>query len=159
MPQESIVFDQAADYYDQTRGYPPGEERAVADMIARAGQFKKSSHVLEIGVGTGRIALPVSAYVKAVYGIDLSRPMMNKLRAKQREEAIFLSESDATHLPFPDQAFDGAEAIHVVHRIPGWRQGFAELKRVLRPGALLVHSWSKDDDLFRPLWEAWNAVL
>ena len=39
MPSDSIAFDRAADYYDSTRGFPPGEDRAVAAMIARAGLF------------------------------------------------------------------------------------------------------------------------
>jgi ubiquinone/menaquinone biosynthesis C-methylase UbiE len=161
MATDSIAFDRAADYYDQTRGFPPGEERAVASIIAQAGEFSKSSHILEIGVGTGRIALPLSDYVNRYVGLDLSRPMMNKLREKQNGEAIFLAEGDATRLPFQSKAFDGAVVVHVFHLIPNWRDALAELKRVLRPGAMLVHCWSKDshNDVFRPLWDAWNAAL
>jgi ubiquinone/menaquinone biosynthesis C-methylase UbiE len=160
MAEQSVAFDRAADYYDQTRGYPPGEERAVASIIAQAGSFNKSSRILEIGVGTGRIALPVSAYTGAYYGIDISRPMMARLKAKQNGEAVYITEADATQLPFGDDSFDGAVAVHVFHLIPGWQKALAELKRVLRPGAMLVHCWSKDDDdQFKPLWEAWNTAL
>jgi ubiquinone/menaquinone biosynthesis C-methylase UbiE len=157
----SVAFDRAADYYDQTRGFPPGEERAVASIIAHAGEFHKTSRVLEIGVGTGRIALPLSDYVNRYIGLDLSRPMMNKLREKQNGEPIFLTEGDATRLPFPSQAFDGAAVVHVFHLIPNWREALAELKRVLRPGAMVVHCWSKDShsDVFKPLWDAWNAAI
>jgi ubiquinone/menaquinone biosynthesis C-methylase UbiE len=157
----SVAFDRAADYYDQTRGFPPGEERAVASIIAQAGEFSKTSRILEIGVGTGRIALPLSAYVSSYVGIDLSRPMMNKLRQKQHDEPIALVEGDATRLPFPSQVFDGAAAVHVFHLIPNWHEALVELKRVLRPGAMLVHCWTKDshNDTFRPLWDAWNAAI
>src|SRR5262245_28598658 len=133
---ESVAFDRAADYYDQTRGYPPGEERAVASIIAQAGDFNKASRVLEIGVGTGRIALPVSAYTGAYVGVDISRPMMARLKAKQSGEAVYVAEADATLLPFAEHSFDGAAAVHVFHLIPGWQKALAELKRVLRPGAM-----------------------
>ena len=48
----SVAFDRAAEYYDQTRGYPPGEEKGVAAIIAQAGNLKADSRVLEIGIGT-----------------------------------------------------------------------------------------------------------
>ena len=157
----SIAFDRAADYYDQTRGYPAGEEKTVASILVQAGNLTANSRVLEIGVGTGRIALPVAPLVGSYFGLDLSRPMMNKLRAKQNGESIYLIEADATKLPFPDKSFDGAIVVHVFHLIPSWRDALAELGRVLRPDAKLIHCWSQDEgnDVFRPLWDAWNAAI
>lgn len=159
MPSESVAFDRAVDYYDDTRGFPPGEEKSVAALISRVGNFSAASRLLEIGVGTGRIALPVSAYVRAYFGVDISRPMMQRLRAKQNGEPVIIAQADATRLPFPAAAFDGAVAVHVFHLIPAWRQVLVELARVLRPGAPLVHTWSKQDDLYQNLWDAWNAVI
>jgi ubiquinone/menaquinone biosynthesis C-methylase UbiE len=158
MAECSVAFDRAADYYDATRGYPPGEEIAVARLLAQVGHLTPNNRVLEIGVGTGRIALPLSVHTGAYFGIDLSRPMMNCLRAKQQREAVYVAEADATRLPFADDTFDSAVAVHVFHLIPNWQDALAELRRVLRPGAALVHCWSKDDDLFRPLWDAWGTV-
>src|SRR3954453_4505540 len=43
---------------------------------------------LEFGIGTGRIALPLSARGVAVDGIDLSRPMLRRLQAKPGADAI-----------------------------------------------------------------------
>jgi ubiquinone/menaquinone biosynthesis C-methylase UbiE len=159
MSSDSVKFDRAADYYDATRGFPQGEEIPIARLIAQAGQFNKNSRVLEIGVGTGRIALPVVGYVGQYIGIDLSRPMMDKLRDKQDAERVSLIEGDATQLPFGDALFDGAVVSHVFHLIPNWQEALAELRRVLRPDARLIHIWSQDDDLFRPLWDAWNAAV
>ncbi len=139
MPNELVAFDRAAGYYDDTRGFPPGVEVAIARLIAQVGGFGASSRVLEIGVGTGRIALPVSAHVGAYFGIDLARPMMERLRAKQQGEPVYLVQGDATRLPFPDRSLDGVIAVHVFHLIPGWRDVLGEVARVLRPGAPLVH--------------------
>lgn len=159
MADESVKFDRAVDYYDQTRGFPPGEEAAIGAVIARAGMMSLSSRVLEIGVGTGRIALPVAQHVSAYYGIDLSRGMMGRLLNKRNGEPIHVVEGDATRLPFPDDTFDAAVAVHVFHLIPGWRKALNELARVLKPGAPLVHAWTKDGDQFYKLWKAWDTVI
>jgi SAM-dependent methyltransferase len=160
MANESVKFDRAAAYYDQTRGFPPGTEGPVTAMMARAGGFDHNSRILEIGIGTGRIALPMSAYVSHILGIDLSRPMMDKLRTKRNGEAIHLVEGDATRLPFPNAVFDGVVAVHVFHLIPNWRDALHEIARVLKPGAKLVHGFTKPQDRdFTAMWEAWEAVV
>src|SRR3954468_5578760 len=113
MPNESVAFDRAADYYDRTRGFPPGVERDVAALMARVGVLTAASRVLEIGVGTGRIALPLAPHVRAYVGIDLARAMMDRLHAKRAGEPIYLTQGDVTRLPFPNAAFDAVIAVHV----------------------------------------------
>ncbi|GIL12842.1 MAG: type 11 methyltransferase [Chloroflexota bacterium] len=156
---ESVRFDRAVDFYDQTRGFPPGEEQPIAALICRTGGFNEASRVLEIGVGTGRIGLPVARRVGAYFGVDLSASMMLRLKAKQQGETIYVGQADAAWLPFPARSFDGVVAVHVFHLIPAWRQVLDEVRRVLRPGAPLVHCWTRDDQTFRKLWEAWRAVV
>ncbi|NWG15930.1 MAG: class I SAM-dependent methyltransferase [Chloroflexi bacterium] len=156
---ESVRFDRAVDFYDQTRGFPPGEEQPIAALICRVGGFNEASRVLEIGVGTGRIALPVARHVGAYFGVDLSASMMQRLKAKRRGEAVYPGQADAAWLPFPARSFDGVVAVHVFHLIPAWRQVLDEVRRVLRSGAPLVHCWTRDDDAFRKLGEAWRAVV
>lgn len=159
MSPESVKFDRAVEYYDETRGFPAGEEKPAAELIARVGDFDASSRIIEIGVGTGRIALPVSRHVGSYFGLDLSRPMMDKLRAKQNGEAIYLTEGDATQLPYADRSFDGAVAVHVFHLIPGWKNSLRELARVLRPDVPLVNCWTWDDEAFRDVWMVWNETV
>ena len=45
-------------------------------------------HALELGIGTGRIAVPLAARGVEVHGIDLSRAMVERLRAKPGGEGI-----------------------------------------------------------------------
>ncbi|MBN8592582.1 MAG: class I SAM-dependent methyltransferase [Anaerolineae bacterium] len=156
---QSVTFDRAADFYDATRSYPPEVEMLVADLIVQAGNLHRNSHVAEVGVGTGRVALPVAKRVGRITGIDLSRLMMKRLRAKQDGEQIHLVEGDITLLPFRDQAFDAVMASHIFHLVPGWQQALREVTRVLKPGAPLIHIWQQDNDLFRPLWKAWQEAL
>jgi SAM-dependent methyltransferase len=151
---DSVVFDRAAEYYDSTRGFPPGEETSVADLFVRAGGLSETSRVLEIGVGTGRIALPLAARLGALVGIDLSRPMMLKLRGKQQAEPVWLAEGDALRLPLRDHAFDAAVAVHVFHLIPGWREALNELARILKHGAPLLLGWNdrRGEDPLDAIW-------
>src|SRR5207302_6452953 len=95
---------------------------------------------LEIGVGTGRIALPVVEAGIPLTGIDLSLPMLQRLVEKTERGAprFSLGIADATTLPFHDDAFGAAYAVHVLHLIPAWRDAIAELVRVVRPGGVIL---------------------
>jgi ubiquinone/menaquinone biosynthesis C-methylase UbiE len=155
----SIVFDRAAEYYDETRGFPPGEGANIAALISDMAGLTTASRVIEVGVGTGRIALPLSRHSRAVFGIDLSRPMLSRLRAKQTGEAIYPVEGDMSRLPFKSNSFDAAVAVHVFHLVPTWREALRELARVLRPDAPLIHAASGSGTTFDVLWQAWNAEV
>jgi SAM-dependent methyltransferase len=76
-----------AERYDSTLDEwgDPAAVAATADFLAElAGEGK----ALELGIGTGRIALPLAARGVRVHGIDLSADMVAQLRAKQGGEEI-----------------------------------------------------------------------
>lgn len=151
---DSIVFDRAAGCYDATRGFPPGVEQAVADALVAAGGLGPESRVLEVGIGTGRIALPLAERVARVLGVDRSAPMLAKLVEKRGRRAVDPVRADATALPFADASADAALAVHVFHLIPRWRAVLDELARVLRPGGLLLHGG--DDQARGAAWRRWR---
>src|SRR5207237_9534694 len=73
-PAKSVAFDRAASFYDQTRTLSPEAAKRVTDLLSD--ELAGVERALEIGVGTGRIALPlVDAGVRLV-GVDLSAPML-----------------------------------------------------------------------------------
>lgn len=137
--QQSVSFDRAAGFYDETRGFPPGEDKHVAHLLAQAGNLTPASRVLEVGVGTGRIALPLVSRVGTLVGVDISRRMMGVLRQKPSYYPVRLVQGSAIQLPFADNSFDAVVAVHVFHLIPGWEHALTEIKRVLKPGAPLLH--------------------
>ena len=151
---ESIVFDRAAGYYDATRGFPPGVEGRVADLFAVAGSLGPRSRVLELGIGTGRIAVPLAARIGRYTGADLSAPMLAKLLEKRGALPIDLARADATRLPFAAGSFDAVIGVHVFHLIPGWRDALAGAARLLRAGGLLLHGG--DDHSRGPVWMRWR---
>ncbi|MEP7285501.1 MAG: class I SAM-dependent methyltransferase [Chloroflexota bacterium] len=159
MQSGSVVFDRAVGFYDETRGFPPGVETHVADLLQQAGGLTKASKLIEIGVGTGRIALPLAPHVKAIYGVDLSRAMMLRLREKQTDEPIALAEGDITRLPFPANTFDAAVAVHIFHLVSDWRGAVDELARVLRPDAVLLSGGNTHDGTEKLMRDAMRQAL
>lgn len=141
---QSVSFDRAADYYDATRGFPPGVEHEVAQAFVRAGTLARDARLLEIGVGTGRIALPLSLHVGEYVGVDISTAMMDKLRARMDGHPIRLMQADAAHLPLASGAFDAAVAVHVFHLVGEAAAALREVARALRPGARLLHGWNSE---------------
>ncbi|HET9290743.1 MAG TPA: methyltransferase domain-containing protein, partial [Actinomycetes bacterium] len=77
---DSVAFDRAAGFYDESRGLDPAVEEVVADRVEEA--VGPEGRLLEIGVGTGRIALPLHRRGRQVIGLDLSVPMLARYRAK-----------------------------------------------------------------------------
>ncbi len=133
---KSLVFDRAADYYDATRSLPP-ETMAQVIRNLRA-ELEGRGPSLEIGVGTGRIAVPLAEEGVDVVGVDLSLPMMVKLKEKDRQGLVSVAQADATRLPFRDNSFEAGIASHVFHLIPDWKTALAELLRVIAAGGVLL---------------------
>jgi SAM-dependent methyltransferase len=149
--QGSVAFDRAAEYYDRTRGFPAGIEQQAAELLCRAGALGAGSHVLELGIGTGRIAVPLAAHVGRVVGVDVARPMLARLRSKTAEPRIVPLLADALALPFRDARFDAVVATHVFHLLPGWRAALREAARVLAPGGRLLNA--DESIILRELWD------
>ena len=134
----SVSFDRAADYYDRTRAAPD----AVMDLLIRSltEALPQDELCLEIGVGTGRIALPLVEAGVNIVGVDISSEMLRKLTAKRLDAWPQVMIADATRLPFAASTFGAGVASHVLHLIPQWRDAVAEITRVVRPGGVLAAS-------------------
>ena len=131
-------FDRAVEYYDRTRGL--SEEASREMTLLLSSELHDRGRTLEIGVGTGLVALPLAA-AGVPLGLDLSAPMLAKLVEKAGGRLPFpLVVADATTLPFADHRFGAAVVRHVLHLVPAWRQVVAELVRVVVPGGLVLVS-------------------
>jgi SAM-dependent methyltransferase len=138
---QSINFDRAATYYDETRGFPPGVEQDAVRLFVQAGGLTMRSRVFEIGIGTGRIALPLAIHVGEYHGADISTGMLGRLLAKRGDEPILPVVADGTRLPYANATFDAIIAVHIFHLIADWRAALRECARILKPGAPLMHGW------------------
>ena len=135
---ESVSFDRAAGYYDRTRALP---DSLMARLIPMLGaELPRDGMCLEIGVGTGRIALPLVRQGLRLVGVDISRDMLRRLVDNAGRTSTQVVEGDATRLPFRDRTFTSAIAAHVLHLIPDWSRAVGELMRVLGTGGILIAS-------------------
>ncbi|HEY3291833.1 MAG TPA: class I SAM-dependent methyltransferase [Anaerolineae bacterium] len=161
MPIQSVSFDRAAGFYDDSRGLPAEVSaqvgRCAADLVGAGGS------VLEIGIGTGRIAKPLMAHGLHLSGIDLSRAMMNRLLESLPEcgPVPHLAQADATAIPLCSGLFDAVVAVHVFHLIHDWHAALAEVQRVLKPaGCVLIgHNATPDDSPYRRIRNQWEAFV
>lgn len=147
----SIAFDRAAEFYDQTRAVPPEVEAGGVAAIVAAFGLEAGARVLEAGVGTGRWAIPLSRHGYRLHGCDLAVPMMRQLISKQQVSgaSIMLTQSDITRLPYKDGSFAGVLIVHVLHLVPNYQQAIAEVRRVLQPGGVVLavgDGVARDDD-------------
>src|SRR2546428_6035257 len=123
-----ISFDRVAAVYDETRGLPPTPMAKAIGVLAEELQGKR---VLEIGVGTGRYAVPLQKSGIEVIGVDIAPKMVARGLEKGLRDVVF---ADGARLPFRDATFDAVASNHVLHLVPDWRGVLGEAHRVLRDG-------------------------
>lgn len=131
--------DRVAGRYNAQRAHPPEVARQIG--LAIAAQSGTDARVLEIGVGTGRIAWPVVAAGCRVVGLDLSSEMLTEVFQEKRPfptPSLLLVRADMHHLPFCKDSFDATLAVHVLHLAKDWRQVVREAVRLLRPGGAFI---------------------
>jgi SAM-dependent methyltransferase len=119
-------FDDIADIYDETRGFPKETMNEVIEIMAK--ELEDSKKVLEIGVGTGRLAEPLKKNGIEIVGVDISKKMLNIALSKDLDSLVL---GDATSLPFKDSSFDSVISVHVLHLISDWEKAVIEVKRTV----------------------------
>jgi SAM-dependent methyltransferase len=90
---DGYFSERVASRYDDSSAemFEPGVVGAVVDVLA---ELAAGGRALELGIGTGRIALPLAARGVPVHGIDLSRAMVARLREKPGGNAIGVTIGD-----------------------------------------------------------------
>ncbi|GAB4213196.1 MAG: class I SAM-dependent methyltransferase [Roseiflexaceae bacterium] len=137
----NISFNEIAHAYEAQRAHPPEVAAQVGRAIA--GVAGDGALVLELGVGTGRIALPAAQAGLRVIGIDLAREMLAVAQGRAGAAnlpgpAPALIQGDVARLPLREGLFDAVLAVHILHLVPDWRGALVEAVRVLRPGGVFI---------------------
>jgi len=119
-------YDRLSGVYDETREpLTKDEVDRLADILKR----HEVQSILEVGVGTGRIAIPLQSKGFDVYGADLSNGMLQKARAKGLRNLLL---GDANMMPFPEKTFDGVVLAHVIHLLDDPSETFNRLAGLTR---------------------------
>lgn len=131
-------FDRLAEVYDETRGLPPEAERQIGAGIARLlRETATEPRLLEVGIGTGRIAVPLAAEGVRVTGLDISPKMLARLREKRGDIDVMLAE--AARPPLRNGIFDGALFVHILHLVPDAEATLRATLPLLRAGGAILY--------------------
>ena len=127
-------------------------------------EFLEDSRIIDIGCGNGRNAVYMANRGLRVTGLDMSPELLAMARENAMEKEVGLRcefiRGVITHLPFPDNEFDGGLYIASLHHLATDDERLAslnEMARVLRPGArALVSVWDRGQEKFRELVDIWE---
>ena len=110
----------------------------LAQILGETGGLTPAA--LEVGVGPGGIAGPLSRRWMRVVGIDLSLEALERAKEYCRDDRVMLLRGSGFSLPFRDQSFPLVYAAQVLHLFDtdGRLRLMHEVRRVLRPGARFV---------------------
>jgi len=122
-----------------------GQMRKLRQRTANLACIQPGEEVLDVGCGTGTLAMEVAGRVGSagrVAGVDPGTEQIARARAKAawRHLPIEFQLGVIEQLPFPDQTFDVVLSTLMMHHVPAplKRHGLAEIARVLKPGGRLV---------------------
>jgi ubiquinone/menaquinone biosynthesis C-methylase UbiE len=122
-----------------------GRERELREAILRLADLQQGNDVLDIGCGTGTLAIAASGQVGqtgAVTGIDASPSMIARANRKAVKAGapVTFQVALAESLPFPDWRFDVVFSTLMLHHLPRKtrQQCAGEIKRVLKAGGRVV---------------------
>lgn len=146
-----------------------GRDRHWRKLAADALQLPRDGRVLDVGTGTGDMALAVARRWPdaSVVAVDPTRSMLEVGRGKPQGEGILWTEGDGLRLPFPDQTFDAAVSAFMLRNVVNGRDrrpvalALAEQRRIVREGGRVVClelSWPQTP-VFRSLFRLYFAGL
>ncbi len=87
-------YDPRSTFADEAAAIAHDKRGDEAESVALLADLAAGGRVLELAIGTGRVALPLAATGLTVDGIDFAPAMLERLRAKPGGDALAVSESD-----------------------------------------------------------------
>lgn len=141
-------YNLVADDYTRTRAFIPEDIRELAKYAV------PEEKILDSGCASGRL-FEVLGKVN-YYGVDISEKLIEIAKNKYPQGKFQIA--DVLNLPFPEIFFDKVYSISVLHNISSREfqlQYMREIKRVLKPGGLLIlRVWD-----FWKRKEGWKLLL
>src|SRR5437870_1170846 len=133
----SPSFAEIAPRYDALRPLSAGD-RARLETMLREATLQPGDQVVEVGCGTGRLTLPLSAMTAArVMGVDAEARMLDVARAKDTAGRVDWVRGSAYRLPLAEGAAALVTMVMVVHLLRQRVRAFSEARRILRAGGQL----------------------
>ena len=115
----------------------------LRDRTLERAALSPNDVVVDLGAGTGLLALSAAQQAREVTALDYSAPMLERLSARARERGlhnVLPALADLREIPLPDDHADVVVSSYAFHHLPGADKelALAEARRILRPGGRLV---------------------
>jgi SAM-dependent methyltransferase len=148
-------YDRLADEYARRIFNELQHKPLDRELLNRfAAEIAGSGEVCDLGCGPGHIARYLHDAGAAVFGLDLSPRMLEQ--ARQLNPDISFREGNMMALDLHDATLAGIAAFYAIVNIPNASLPlvFREMKRVLRPGGLLLLAFHTGDEILHEdeLW-------
>jgi ubiquinone/menaquinone biosynthesis C-methylase UbiE len=140
---EAAFWNELAERYArQPVADPSAFERKIAITRSR---IRASDVVLDVGCGTGSLALRLASSASAVHGLDISSEMVRIARSKAQAEgagnvSFHVGPFDANFERFESESLDGICAYSLLHLMADRPAALARVYRLLKPGGFFVSS-------------------
>jgi SAM-dependent methyltransferase len=150
-----MSFDVSADAYLRFMGQ---YSEPLAARFADLAEVRPGQRLLDVGCGPGALTAELARRVgpDAVSAVEPSASFVAAVSA--RLPGVDVRPSAAEHLPFGDDAFDGALAQLVVHFMTDPVAGLREMGRVTQPGGIVAACVWDHAGGRGPLTAFWSAV-
>lgn len=142
-------WDWRAKYYDQSPGHS-GFEEEWKKFLGK--KLNSESKVLDVGTGTGFVALLLAELGYEVVGIDISEEMLKVARkkAEKRNLKVEFKIRNAEKLDFSDEEFDAVISRHLLWTLRDPKACIEEFKRVARNKVIAIDGvWYSRDLISR----------
>jgi SAM-dependent methyltransferase len=143
------TFDQSIPRLYESHLVPLIFEPYAVDLAERLAS-RSLERVLEIAAGTGVVTRRLATVLRddvAIVATDLNQPMLDQAAAIGVARPVEWRQADAMRLPFKDASFDAVVCQFGVMFFPDKATAFAEARRVLKPGGVLIFSaWDRIEE-------------
>ena len=141
--QVAAHWNRRAAHFDDDFGHSirtPAERAAWDRILDLVLAGRRQQDALDVGCGTGFLAIELAKRGHRATGIDFAPAMVNLARGKAAASGLTMrfEEADAERLPFPSDSFDVVISRHVLWTLPHPEAAIDEWHRVLRRGGRLV---------------------
>lgn len=133
-----MFWDRISSLYDLFETVYNGKVyRGTGEEVARL--LVPTDHVLECACGTGAISIAIARRCARLLATDFSDGMLRRAERKLKGfDHVRVEKADICNLPYPNGCFDAAVAGNVVHLLSEPEKALSELKRVTKPGGLII---------------------
>jgi SAM-dependent methyltransferase len=144
-----VDFNSNSKIYDDRHG------AVISDQLAQAvaDRLRLGSTIIDIGAGTGRVAIVLAGNGFKVVAVDPAFAMLQTMQRKSANAPLLAVAAEGTRLPLRRRCADAVVLARLLYLVSDWQGLLREAKGVLRPGGTLFHEWGNGDAS-----EAWVQV-